>query len=109
MEGLGQEKKNANSGGLWRAWVRHQSIGRQGRCDLHELALGLKAAKAGKNPLLVHLTRLGDMARTVVKRCGMSSRFGHTSQDLQRKRKKMRAMLFGRGLGTWTQYRRPSF
>eukprot|EP00971_Amphidinium_carterae_P352130 6492445-Amphidinium_carterae.1 len=94
-----EHKNNANCGGLWRAWVRHHSIGQQGRCDLHELALGLQAAKASKNPLLVHLTRLGQMARTVVKATGMSSHFGYKSQDLQRKRKKSDRYAFWKRTG----------
>eukprot|EP00971_Amphidinium_carterae_P351420 6492107-Amphidinium_carterae.2 len=86
-----------NRGGLWRAWVRHHTLGQKGVCDFKALSVALQEAKTKQDPLIVSLARIGRAAQMTKKRKGQRSHFGLKSQD------KARLQLRESRWGLWKQ------
>ena len=74
-------------GGVWRAWVRHHSLGGTGTADLEQLAREYRLAKERDDPLLKKLHRWSEAARhsVLVRRQNKSgSTLGPRKKDLVR-------------------------
>eukprot|EP00971_Amphidinium_carterae_P277981 5518161-Amphidinium_carterae.4 len=78
-------KHHARPGGTWRAFVRQQTLGRQGRPDLHELGHAYRDARAQGS--LQYASRLGQVATDTAHLDSSTSKlssFGKSGQLLQR-------------------------
>eukprot|EP00971_Amphidinium_carterae_P146547 2904746-Amphidinium_carterae.2 len=71
-------------GGLWRAFVRHKSLGQAGRPCLASLARDFEKAKQERDPVLLHLQQMCRSAKTGKLAGKRGGSFGHTSQQMDR-------------------------
>eukprot|EP00971_Amphidinium_carterae_P094938 1878449-Amphidinium_carterae.3 len=71
-------------GGLWRAFVRHKTLGQANRPCLASLAKNFKKAKEEQDPVLLHLQQLCRSAKTAKLAGKRGGSFGLTSQQMDR-------------------------
>eukprot|EP00971_Amphidinium_carterae_P171885 3407976-Amphidinium_carterae.2 len=76
--------KPTYKGGLWRAWIRHHTLGQTGVCDFRALASDLRAAKQRQDPLLVVLGQIGKAAKAANRKVGQRSSLGTRTKERQR-------------------------
>eukprot|EP00971_Amphidinium_carterae_P258546 5131593-Amphidinium_carterae.3 len=86
---LPEVKSAANAqykAGLWRAWIRHHTLGQRGVCDFKALAADMRAAKQRQDPLLVLLGQIGKAGKAASKKVGQRSSLGLRTKERQRMR-----------------------
>ena len=83
-----QVKKSPVRAGMWRAWIRHQSLGQRGRPDLRALSRSYHTARNEGASVLHRVKEMAEAAKTAGS-VGRRSSFGLKSKDLGRLRQRL--------------------